>query len=97
MIDANRGKSEKILRRLEAASYERLRSQLLVSIGILLDDFEMTWDDLADKLSAKRSGDEFRAYCGRNDLTLREINAIASVFSTEPYFIFRARFPWTQS
>jgi hypothetical protein len=51
MIDPNRGISKEVLRRHKEASYERFRIELLVSIEQLMEDFQMTWDDLADKLA----------------------------------------------
>jgi hypothetical protein len=54
MIDANKGASEETLRRFKEASYERFRIELIASIERLLDDFEMTWDDLAEKLQWKQ-------------------------------------------
>ena len=97
MINPNRGITEETLRRLSDASYERFRLQLIESPSMLMNDFQMTWNDLAKLLPIKRSGDELRKYIGEHDLTIKEINAIAHVFSTEPYLIFKARFPWTQT
>ena len=97
MINPNRGITEETLRRLSDASYERFRLQLIESLSMLMNDFQMTWDDLTTLLSLKKSGDELRKYIGEHDLTIKELNAIAHVFSTEPYLIFKARFPWTQT
>jgi len=96
MINPNRDITEETLRRLSDASYERFRVQLLESLSLLMHDFEMSWSDLAKLLPVKRTGSELRKYVGEHDLTIKELNAIAHVFSTEPYILFRARFPWTQ-
>ena len=97
MIDPNRDTTKETLRRLSDAGYERFRLQLLESLSLLMNDFQMTWDDLAKLLPVRRSGDELRKYIGEHDLTIKELNAIAHVFSMEPYLIFKARFPWTQT
>ena len=104
MIDANRGTSEEALRRLKAASYERFHIELITAIERLLDDFQMTWDDLAVRLCADPEwvvntlqGSNLKSYVGGFPLPLNELNAIAHIFSAEPYIIFRPRFPYTQS
>ncbi|KKK65887.1 hypothetical protein LCGC14_2969590, partial [marine sediment metagenome] len=50
MINPNRSTSESVLRRLKEASYERMRVELKCSIELKMKDFDMTWDDLAEKL-----------------------------------------------
>lgn len=106
MIDPNRGTTEEVLRRLKEGSEERFRTQLLESIRLLLNDFQMTWDDLAEKLKwfaefdcprRMLSGDTIKRYLGQNSPDIREINEIAHVFSAEPYIIFRPRKPYTQT
>jgi len=98
MINPNSGVTEETLRRLSDASYERFRLQLIESLSMLMNDFQMTWDDLADKLGQRgeNRGDELKKIIGYGDVSLADLNAIAHVFSTEPYLIFKARFPWTQ-
>ena len=106
MIDPTRGDTKTTLRRLKEASYERFRLELLRNIEQLLEDFDMTWDDLARVLREKdvfvsvwgiHSGDTLHEHVGSRDLDLSELNDIAAVFSAEPYIIFRPRKPWTQS
>ena len=97
MVNPNREASEDVLRRLKEASYERLRVELKCSIELLIRDFDMTWDDLAKLLKLKRSGIGLREYIGMNSLTLEELNALAHVFSCEPYILFRPREPWTKT
>ena len=109
-IDANKGCPEDTLRRLKAASYERFHIELIKSIERLLEDFEMDWDDLAGKLQWKwneyhnpiryLTGDEVKAAIGGNGFRIMDmeaINAIAHVFSMEPYILFKPRFPYTLS
>jgi hypothetical protein len=95
MNNPNKGASQEVLRRLEEASHENFRMQLLSSIGKLLEDFEMTWDDLAKQIGVKRDGVSLKCYIGTNQLTTEELNKIAAAFSSEPYIIFKARSPWT--
>ena len=102
MIDANKGASEEVLRRLKAASYERFRTELITAIERLLDDFQMTWDDLAARVSFEgqevvMTGDILKSAVGSMPLDTGELNDIAHIFSAEPYIIFRPRFPYTQS
>ena len=110
MINPNRSTSEDVLRRLKQASYERMRVELKCSIELLLKDFEMSWDDLADKLkwpwnrhhSSIRflSGEEVKQVIideGFYPLTLDTLNEIAHIFSAEPYIIFRPRLPWIKT
>jgi len=99
MINPNSGITEETLRRLSDASYERFRIQLIESLSMLMNDFQMTWDDLADKLGSRcqNNGDDLKKIIGYGDVSLADLNAIAHVFSTEPYLIFKARFPWTQT
>jgi len=102
MIDANRGATEETLRRLQEESYERFRTELFKSVEQLLTDFEMTWDDLAEKLkwpwlsrSRYMTGAEIKQHLGIKPLTTFTLNEIAAVFSAEPYVIFKPRLPWT--
>jgi hypothetical protein len=93
MNDPNKGASREVLRRLEEASYENFRMQLLSAIEKLLEDFEMTWGDLGRLAGDPALGD--KQIVGMDDLTMSQINSIASAFSSEPYIIFKARSPWT--
>lgn len=110
MIDANQGINKDSLRKLTDASYERFRIQVFTAIVMLLADFEMSWDDLANKLQWKWNshrmpiryftGSEVKKALGDNgykDIDLEILNEVASVFSTEPYIIFKPRFPYTQT
>lgn len=102
MIDPNRGASQSVLDRHREASYERFRIELFEAVKSLLRDFDMTWDDLADRLAwpsneTYQSGDGVREAIGQQDLSLEELNEIAHVFSAEPYIIFRPRAPWVQT
>lgn len=105
MIDPNKGASQNLLDRLREGSYERFHTQLLEAIETLLNDFEMDWDDLAEKLHWPLSeyrvpiryltGQEIKQIIG-DDLSSDELNDIAAAFSAEPYIIFRPRFPWIE-
>ncbi|KKM95674.1 hypothetical protein LCGC14_1185770 [marine sediment metagenome] len=99
MLNPNKGASTDVLVRLKAASYERFRIELFNSVEKLLEDFDMTWQDLARKLGWSISGDGawLKRKIGNEELDLQELNEIAHVFSSEPYLIFRPRFPWTQT
>jgi hypothetical protein len=97
MINPNKGASQEVLIRLRTASYERFRLELLRSIEQLLVDFGMTWNELAEALG-DTEGVELKQHIGdSNQMDLCDLNDIAHIFSTEPYVIFRPRFPWTQS
>lgn len=96
MTDPNKGVTPNVLARLKKASYERFLIELLIGIEQLLRDFDMTWDDLADRIyPTKGWGLVLKKQVGDGELSLSELNDIAHIFSTEPYLIFRPRFPWT--
>ena len=105
MINPNRATSEDVLRRLREASYERMRVELKCSIELLLKDFDMTWDDLGEALGFNPTGesdtltraDRVKWHVTQGSMFLNELNALAHVFSTEPYIIFRPREPWTKT
>ncbi len=97
MTNPNRGASDEVLDQLKAASYERFRLELINSIEQLLKDFDMTWNDLSEAIWGTRYGVAMKKYVGDGSMTLSQLNAIAHVFSSEPYLIFRPRFPWTQT
>lgn len=110
MIDPNQGASEELLKRLKEGSFERFQTQLLEAIEILLNDFDMTWDDLANKLQWPwnryrtpvriLTGQEIKSFIsneGYGEMTLGHLNDIAAAFSVEPYIIFRPRMPWIGS
>ncbi len=97
MIDPNRNTSEDVLRRLKEASYERMRVELKCSIELLMRDFDMDWDDVGRLLEIRHVGS--RAVMTKQNviqgyLSLSTLNALAHVFSCEPYIIFRPRLPW---
>ena len=93
MINPNRTTSEDTLRRLKAASYERTRNELKCSIELLLEDFGMTWKDLEPLLMTSTPKKDIV----QNEMTLRQLNEIAHIFSTEIYIIFRPRDPWVKT
>lgn len=106
MNDPNKGTSELVLWRLKEASLERFRIELFNAVKKLLEDFDMTWGDLAKKLDWQAYGplghhdmkpEELKTEIGVNELSLKELNDIAHVFSAEPYIIFRPRKPFTNS
>lgn len=104
MINPNRGATQEILERLKEASYERMRIELLNSINCLMDDFKMTWSDLADNLHWENfpckgymTGEEIRKEIGDDILTLDELNDIAHCFSAEAYILFKPRPPYTKT
>ena len=105
MINPNQARSEEVLRRLKEASYERMRVELKCTIELLMKDFDMSWDDLGRLLGeetrtpgnglSRAERTKWRVVQGQ--ITLVELNALAHLFSTEPYIIFRPREPWTQT
>jgi len=99
MIDPNKGCSDETLRRLKEESYERFRIELFASVKQLLDGFQMTWQDLADRLQWEQVGtaDLLKQEIGAKMLTVEELNQIAHCFSADVYLIFRPRYPWTNS
>ena len=98
MINPNRATSEDVLRRLKEASYERMRVELKCTIELLMKDFDMTWDDVAEKLERGTFGHEVKEILiGHPKLNLADLNDIAHIFSCEPYIIFRPREPWTKT
>jgi len=100
MINPNQETSEDVLRRLRDASYERMRVELKCSIELLMKDFDMTWDDIGrlwgDEMVLYRA-DRTKHRIVQKKLTLKELNALAHIFSTEPYILFRPREPWTKT
>ena len=105
MTNPNRATSEEVLRRLKEASYERMRVELKCSIELLMQDFDMTWDELGELLGFGPTGetdiqtraDRIREHIIQGGIFLSELNAIAHVFSCEPYLIFRPREPWIKT
>ena len=102
MTDPNKGTSEITLRRYKEASLERFHIELFNSVKKLLQDFDMTWGDLNEKLgwwsgNKERCGELLKKYIGMKELSVEEINAIAHAFSAEPYIIFRPRMPFIMS
>lgn len=105
MTNPNRNTSEDVLRRLKEASYERMRVELKCSVELLMKDFDMTWDDVANKLkwpwlTRFLSGEEVKEVIigeRKYPWTLETLNEIAHIFSCEPYIIFRPREPWTKT
>ncbi len=82
---------------MKEASYKRFRIELFNAVEKLLEDFEMTWDDLAEKLDWGVKGVEMKGWIGVDYLDLRELNENAHRFSAGPYMIFRPRKPWIQT
>ena len=106
MINPNRETSEDVLRRLKEASYERMRVELKCSVELLMKDFDMTWDDLGwslglteeiDPIFGKSRAERAKILCLEVNMSLQVLNAMAHVFSCEPYIIFRPREPWTKT
>ncbi len=105
MINPNRDTSEDVLRRLKEASYERMRVELKCSVELLLRDFDMTWDELGELLGFGPTGetdvetraDRVKWHVTESGLFVSELNALAHIFSCEPYIIFRPRMPWTKT
>jgi len=98
MINPNRETSEDVLRRLKEASYERMRVELKCTIELLMQDFNMTWDDIAEKLKYGLLGHEVQEMViFHPKLDLADLNDIAHIFSCEPYILFRPREPWTKT
>lgn len=98
MINPNKDASEDVLRRLKDGSYERMRVELKNSIELKLRDFDMTWDDIAEKLERGLLGPEIKnMIIDHPDLNLTDLNDIAHLFSCELYIIFRPREPWVRT
>ncbi len=105
MTNPNRNTSEEVLRRLKEASYERMRVELKCSVELKMRDFGMSWDDLGELLGFEPTGetdtitraDRVKEHIVQGGMFLSELNAIAHVFSCEPYLIFRPREPWTKT
>jgi hypothetical protein len=105
MTNPNRDTSEDTLRRLKEASYERMRNELKCSVELKMKDFDMTWDDIGRLLGEEKrtpgngpsraESAKWRVVQGQ--ITLVELNALAHIFSCEPYIIFRPREPWTKN
>lgn len=99
-IDANKGTSSEVLVQLKVASYERFRVEIVKAVEQLLVDFEMEYDDLAEKLcwgsvdGSYLSGEQIRREIGIGPLSIKHLNDIAHVFSMEPYILFRPRLPY---
>ena len=93
MINPNRDASEDVLRRLKEASYERTRNELKCSVELLLEDFSMTWKNLESILMTNTPKKDIV----QDEMTLRQLNEIAHLFSTELYIIFRPREPWVKT
>lgn len=95
MINPNRSTSEDVLRRLKAASYERMRVELKCSIELLMRDFDISWDDIANLLGQPLDGGlVVKKEILGDGLSLWKLNEIAHIFSCEPYILFRPRNPW---
>ena len=106
MINPNRDASEDNLRMAKEESYERYKLQIFSSVEQLLSDFEITWDDLAAELQwpwnffdppQYQTGEQVKKLIGSVEMTDKMLNDVASVFSAEPYIMFRPRWPWVAS
>lgn len=98
MNDPNRNVDAETLQRLQEESFERLQINLYNAVADLLQEFNMTWDDLAFRLSWDNPTSEWLRYklgCGM--MTLREFNQIANCFSCDIHLIFKPRFPYTNT
>jgi len=105
MINPNRETSDEVLRLLKEGSYERMRVELKNSIELKMRDFGMNWDDLGRLLKLETmvprkglsSGDLAKWYVFQGLVTLEDLNALAHLFSCEPYILFRPRDPWVKT
>lgn len=100
MINPNRNTSESVLRRLKEASYERMRVELKCSVELKMKEFGMSWGDLVSLLGngkVLKDADRVREHIIIGNLTLKQLNDIAHLFSCEPYLIFRPREPWVKT
>lgn len=105
MINPNRQTSEDVLRRLKEASYERMRVELKCSIELKMKEFGMDWDKLGELLGFGPTGetdvetraDRVKGHVIQGGMFLSELNAVAHIFSCEPYIIFRPREPWVKT
>ena len=100
MINPNRDTSEDVLRRHKEASYERMRVELKCSVEMLMKDFDMDWDELGDLMGIGRCrsrGHQAKYKLLMGNMTLRELNNVAHIFSCEPYILFRPRDPWIKT
>ena len=93
MINPNRDVSEEVLQQYKQESYERFRVQFATAVEQKLLDFEMSWDDLATRLKYF-NGTTVKGVVRNGHISAEKINAIAHVFSCEPYIILRPRNPW---
>lgn len=105
MINPNRETNEETLRRLKDGSYERTRVELKNSVESKMRDFDMNWDDLGRLLGIETRtpgngpsrGDTAKWRVLQGQMTLTELNALAHIFSCEPYILFRPRDPWVKT
>lgn len=105
MINPNRNASKNVLQRLKEGSYERMRVELKNSVELKMRDFGMSWDELGQLLGFGPTGqtdietraDRIKSHVIQGGIFLRELNAIAHVFSCEPYILFRPREPWVKT
>lgn len=105
MKNPNAGESKEVLQRRKEASEERMRVELLVSVELKMKDFDMSWDDLGKLLGEEERtpgngpsvADRAKWKIVQGQITLKELNQIAHLFSCEPYIIFRPREPWTRT
>ena len=105
MINPNRDTSEEVLRLLKEGSYERMRVELKNSIESKMRDFDMSWDDVGIQLGMEPrtpGNGPSRAEIVthriiQGQVTLRDLNTLAHIFSCEPYIIFRPRDPWVKT
>lgn len=98
MINANRNASAEVLQQHKELSYERFRTQFAEAVEQKLIDFEMTWDDLAEKLQYKgTNGDYIKNMVRTGGLVSEVMNDLAHIFSCEVYVILRPRKPWIQT
>ena len=103
MKNPNRGASKDLLQRYKEASYERMRVELKCSVELLMQDFDITWDDLACMMGMntwcheKLRAAVLKQKIIQGELSLNDLNTLAHLFSAEPYIIFRPRLPWIKS
>ena len=95
MINPNRDTSEDVLWRLKEASYERMRIELKCSVELKMKEFDMDWDDIGRLMNI--SGGAAKQAVINDNINLKDLNALAHIFSCEPYIIFRPREPWVKT
>ena len=93
--DPNKNTSESCLAEAENRAYENLRAQVAKDLIKLAAEHDMSPEYMAEKLNLSPVAYKFLLW--DRDISLRELNEIASVFSHEPVILFRKRWPATHN